>query len=127
MNKSRLVLITIIFLASCSNGKLEYRKGCTDYPFNGWIEEDGAKGVYLVNTSKSKKITFTVKKTEFSQWDPSGNGYSYKTNNEVVTEKYTLNPGEEEYLTCSDIVQSRDKKTITKYKFKIVGELTESK
>lgn len=127
MNKFKLVLITFIFLASCSNGKLEYRKGCTDYPFNGWIENDGAKGVYLVNTSKTKKITFTVKETKFSQWDPSGNGYSYKSNNEVETETYTLNPGEEEYLTCSDIVQSSDKKTISKHKFEIVGELVESK
>ena len=124
--KYRLLIIAIAtILTSCSDGKLEYRQGCKDYPFNGWIEDDGAKGVYLVNTSKSKKITFTIKKSVFSQWDPSGGGYSYKTSNEVETETYTLNPGEEEYLTCSDIVQSRDKKIINKYKFEIVGELAE--
>jgi hypothetical protein len=121
-----LVILTSI-LTSCSNGKLEYRQGCTDYPFNGWIEDEGAKAVYLLNTSKTKKITFTVKKSVFNQWDPSGMKFSYKTSNEVETETYTLNPGEEAYLTCSDLVQSEDKKTILKYKFEIVGELVEKK
>jgi len=112
-------------LTSCSNGKLEYREGCRDYPFNGWIEAEGAKGVFLINTSKTKKITFTIKQTRFNQYDPTHMKISYETYTNILTDTYTLNPGEEEYLTCSDIVQSNDKKVISKYKFEIVGELEE--
>ncbi len=126
---SFLLTLSLLFM-SCSNGRLEYREGCKDYSFNGWIEDAGAKGVYLVNTSKSKKITFTIKESNFSQWNPNGTSSIYKvykTGNEIETKTYTLNPGEEQYLTCSDIVQSSDSKIISKYKYEITGELIESK
>ena len=94
-------------LISCSDGKLDYRKSCPDYPFNGW------------------KFTFTIKKIKKDQWDISSMKNSYKTSIDISTDTYTLNPGEEVYLTCSDIVQARDNKTIAKYEFEVVGELEE--
>lgn len=123
-----LLFFSLFLYASCSNGKLDYRAGCSDYPSFGWIEDEEAKGVYLINTSKSKKITFTVRTTIFSQWKPYGSPelYPYQSENTTETDTYTLNPGEEEYLTCTVIVQSKDKKTITRYKFKIVGEFVEA-
>ena len=118
-----LIIVTLI-LTSCSNGKIEYRQGCPDYPSpDGWYEGKDAKGVYLVNKSETKKIAFTIKKTEFykSEFDKTeGKG-------EVETRVYTLNPGEEKNLTCNNIISERGIiKAFRRKEFEIVGELAVS-
>ena len=57
MNERKLFLIPILMLAACSDGKIQMRDSSNNYPSFG-------RDVYLVNTSKSKKITFTIKKVE---------------------------------------------------------------
>jgi hypothetical protein len=117
MKNFYLFLFALFILVGCSNGKLEYRNICPDMPWNGWVESSDAKAVYLVNKSKSKKITFTIKTIS------SGSSEVY---NKTYTDTYTLNPGEEKFLICSNTVQKSDYSVFVNYRFEIVGELIEN-
>jgi len=84
-----LFLLTLNSCSLSSNGKIEFRDGtiCKDTDSN-------IKSVYLINTSNSKKVAFTVKKV-----------VSYACNEkepkDITTQIYTLAPGEETYIGCT--------------------------
>lgn len=81
MNVRKLFIIPIIILMGCSDGKIQKRNDTDNYPSSG-------RDVYLVNTSKSKKITFTIKKVKSKI-----NESPY-----ITVYQETLFPGDETYL-----------------------------
>lgn len=109
--KFLLILISIIFLYSCKDGKFDFRKVDTCYyPFadNSGYQENlqNAKKVFLINTSSNKKLKFTVKinkkiTRQESFWSDSAriiNDKKVNTTPETIqnqTEYYTLEPGAE--------------------------------
>jgi hypothetical protein len=113
-------LLIIFICVGCSNGKLEYRDSCKRYPTFG--PGEGAKEVFLINTSRNKKITYTVKSKESVHWQ-AYEGARWQDEDEIETKTYTLSPGEEVSLSCDYIVY--DGGQTNKTKFEIVGELEE--
>lgn len=106
MNKAlRLFLISILlfFLLGCSNGKFEFRKDSKCILGLGNIMETpfASESVYLINTSTSKVVSFTIN---------SGDG---------DTHVYKLEPGEQEWIGCANKVQSGGH---AKIEYSIVGE-----
>lgn len=126
--KMLFYLVVLVIFSSCSNGKLEFRNGCPDYwkgNISKFIAGENAKTVFLVNSSRNKKIIFTIKKTEFSQWSPYDDKTYYLSKTEVKTKIIALNPGEESELGCNNIVYYDDPNYFHTWKYEVVGELEE--
>lgn len=97
MKKNIFVFYLAIFLTSCYNGKIEY----TESPDckNG---EFPSQGAFLVNTSQSNRIQFTIK------------SYPNNQSNVVTNTTYILEPGAQTFLGCMTFEHD--------YHYEIVGE-----
>jgi hypothetical protein len=117
--KLLLLLLITCLVASCSNGKIDYRDtNCTNNSYE--LRKSTGKSIILINTSASKKIQFTLKRT----------GYYYASDEKHEDNgirKITLDPGEEECIgyTLSTPRGYPDSERV--YDFEIVGELIQDK
>jgi len=113
-NKLTTILFLSLILFSCSNGKIELRKG-----IDGCGATEESKKAILMNRSSDKKITFTIKEINVDKPEK----YSIST--------ITLFPGEEHGLGCTEEIQRSGWTDYTAdtlhYEYKIVGELVENK
>ncbi len=101
----------LIFFTSCTqNGKIAKRDNSKcDYDYLSGIHNGiDTKAWYLINTSKNKKITFTIKRS--AKFNGIFQGSSTYTT--------TLSPGEEQYLGCCT-----GGKGLDNYNYEIVGRL----
>lgn len=114
----------VVLLSSCGfsfNGKILKRGEC-DRSVNiaPWVAAENSHKQFLVNTSSSEIITFTVKLTHTLRADRYSNKV-YETSTNVNTSIYTLNPGEEKELECEKYIHSKDKEIWDEYNYEIVG------
>ena len=120
-----LLILLLTVLYSCgpeSKGKIIKRGKCSTVVT--WLGQEGARQQFLVNTSTSEKITFTIKDTYTSRLDRYDNKV-YEVRTKIETELYTLNPGEEEKLSCEKYVFYNDDGKWTEHKYEIVGAVVE--
>lgn len=119
MKKIIIYFALVLFMLSCSNNKGKIIIG--DTPIT-----DLAYSVYLENTSGDTKITFTVRKDIIKR---TYKGYYTdskldKTETQVATQTYTLNPGERKIIGATKAYIRGD---ILRYEientFSVVGEL----
>lgn len=91
--KSFFYALTLLFFISCSNGEIQHT-----------VSNDcgNGQGVFLVSTSNSKQIQFTVK------------SYPNNQSNVVTNTTYILEPGAQTFLGCSNLEHD--------YHYEIVGE-----
>jgi len=124
----RFFLFQIIFLIlfiSCgpsSKGKIINRSECSNSGY--WYAKTGSQEQFLVNTSNSEKITFTLKTTSNMHTDTMNNKI-YKLVTTYTTETFTLNPGEEISLGCSKLYTRENDEIWCTYSYEIVGALIE--
>jgi hypothetical protein len=116
-----LFVTIFLFATSCNPTKQGaiVAKGSCSKSDNFWIVKEGAHSQYLVNKSKTKIISFTLKETEIYM-----NNGSVRT--ETDTEIHKLNPGEEVELFCQKYYAINDDQKWTEYKYEIVGAVIEN-
>jgi len=101
-------ILSLFILTSCNkfDGKLSYRDASKYYGFYGTDEMVAvfdSKKVFLVNTSGSKKLKYTLKVTT-KNYDCDYNSQEPKKETEKINEEQrfiTLEPGEEKELNCN--------------------------
>ncbi len=114
-------MIVLFVLQSCSSldGKIVKREYCESNLDDYYGPSSSAKRQYLINTSKSKIIIFTVKRKVTSNHN---RGVENQMRFDSRTEIYTLNPGEEKQLECEEYVWKGGSKW-DRIEFEIVGRV----
>jgi hypothetical protein len=122
INRTLIIcILTLMIFTACNSfsGKIEKNQSCANVS-HAFTAHNGAKDVYLINTSKSDKITFTV---ESNQKVYRGS-LSSTPRTEVRTRTHTLNPGERIHLGC-EAIAARSQAQWNIRQYKIVGALKE--
>jgi len=124
-----VIVATIFLVTSCNptNQGSIVKKGACETANYEWFIDSESHSQSLVNNSKSKIITFTLKRTE-----------TYTDNGVITTETDTqinkLNPGEEAELLCEKYFSRKYdgrysmkyEKIWIEYKYEIVGAVIEN-
>jgi hypothetical protein len=119
--------VFLILFYSCSysfKGKIIKRGKCDKINEKDFYTEGAdSQKQYLINSSKTEIITFTLKLTETMNGGNSEKG----GNIQIYTITHRLNPGQELELYCSNYYNRNDGTEREKNEYEIVGEVIENK